>query len=170
MSVSITVTPLVTSSIPGDQADENTLPSALSTVFFSFNINFIPEALEEYGSISSVSCSIPYNGVNFSVVNNNPNNYQVNISGTINNNNLFIGEYFKFYMPDGTVQTLDRDEALDFKSVVEWSPPVTRIAVRPYIFSIVRSIPINITLNQYAYWEFNTSLNAFQAFVDSGAF
>lgn len=169
MSVSTSVTPLVTSSIPGDQSDESTLPSALSTVYFSFNVSFVPADVEE-GGITSVSCSIPYSGVNFSTVSSSPSNYVVNISGTVSNDNLFTGEYYKFYMPDGTVQTLDRDAASDFKSVVEWNPPVVRTVVRPYYFTVVLGTPINITKNQYAYWEFNTSLNAFQAFVDSGAF
>ena len=169
MSVSASVTPIVTSSIPGDQADASTLPSALSTVYFSFDVSFVPGDVEE-GGITSVSCSIPYSGVNFSIVSNNPTNYVVNISGTITNDNLFTGEYYKFYMPDGTVQTLDRDAASDFKSVVEWNPPAIRTVVRSYSFTVDSGTPINITLNQYAYWEFNTSLNAFQAFVDSGAF
>jgi hypothetical protein len=98
------------------------------------------------------------------------NQNTIRVSGTIVN--AFTDGFFKFLMPDNTLQVLPPDTDQEFVALVQWSPPTTKIidfmhTIECKVTNLVDNTfqTDSRTFNQTVYWKYDTSLAQFQSLV-----
>lgn len=151
-----------------------TLPSLYSSGDVDFNISF--EGVEQDTTVSNVTLITPPSsepGLTLSRV--NATTYRV-----IGSVSPAVGEYFNFLMRDKTYKALPVDTSEDWIAVVKWNPASQPWeSLKTYTFSVQYTytsqdlmMSVNatesITINQYAYWFWEPSLQSLQQLVQEG--
>ena len=151
-----------------------TLPSLYSSGQVDFNITF--QGTEPDTTVSEITLITPPSsepGLTLSRV--NATTYRV--TGSVS---PAVGEYFNFLMRDKTYKALPVDTSEDWVAVVKWNPATQPWeSLKTYQFSVrytyVSADPLmggetteSITINQYAYWFWEPSLQSLQQLVQEG--
>lgn len=151
-----------------------TLPSVWSSGEVNFNITF--EGTEQDTVVSNVTLvTAPFSETGITLSRVNSTTYRV--SGTIS---PAVGEYFEFLMRDKTYKVLPVNTNEDWVAVVKWNPASQPWeSLKTYTFSVKYTYVSGdtnmggdttelITVNQYAYWFWEPSLQSLQRLVSEG--
>lgn len=147
----------------------------------NFNIIFTYEETVEEGEETTVITApvievelegdLPFDGGVLTVVSDDT----INISGR--STGIFTDEIFRFLFNDKSEQNLLPDNEEPWLSVIKWDKPSQTEKLLNYKFKVVyddggdalNPIPAGeaeVSLTQFAYWDFNPSLNVFGQLVD----
>lgn len=174
--------PSVSPDLPGQTGAD--IPSIYANSDINFNITFIYEETVGQGEESIVVTApvikvelmgdLPIAGGAFTVVSDDT----INISGR--STGIFNDEIFRFLFNDKSEQNLMPDNKEPWLSIIKWNKPSQTEKLVSYNFKVVYNeggdalnlIPAGeteISLTQFAYWNFNPSLNVFGQLVNESS-
>lgn len=112
-------------------------------------------------SIESISVSAP-DGI---VITNSGSN--VSLNGSLDG---IFNEKWDFVMRDKSIRRLPINNTEDWIAVVKWHPATFNEKLLNYTFNVklVTNETITMTIPQYAYWKWSTSLAKLKDFVKQG--
>lgn len=134
-------------------------------VAFSLDDGAIPPVAVPITSISA-SLSGGYSSVSFTTIDTNPLAYKIRVAGTFTN--VLTGESYQLLLNDGSLVTVPVTGLPSYRSITAWNLP-TQLSklLTEYSFSINSGATI-VTMNQYVYWDLNSSVTAFKSVVAGG--
>lgn len=139
---------------------------------FTSDISFYEEL--EVGSpifqnIELVSYNAPINGLTVS----QKNLTTLTLTGTATN--VIQGGYFKFLMPDKSIQFLPANTTEEYDALLEWSPPPVKVQEFTHTMQVrILKTPSSsnyietLTATQEVYWRYEFGLQAFQTALSKG--
>lgn len=124
-----------------------------------------------YVDATDVSCSTDLSSYGLSIVKTSPNSMV--LSGTATN--VFPNEYYSFLLKNLQVVVLPAINNEEYLSVVKYNTPEPKETSKNYVFTVTypgglfgASIVESITLQQYFYWNYYTSIATFRQAVSKG--
>ena len=193
-SLVITQTPINIPDIPGDLyfqeegiGSPGLLPSSLVGQPYILDLNLFLYNVEAGGEepiltpepITSVLSETPDNtGVTFTVLDPNPLNYQIRLSGTIS------AEFASTYsfvtlniLPDGSfglIENLSTSSSLpEYLALYRWVPYSVLFYLYPIAFSFTANQGAESeairTFGQYVYYDWNSGISQFRAVLAAGS-
>jgi hypothetical protein len=109
------------------------------------------------------SLSGGYGSVSFTTVDTNPSAYKIRVAGTFTN--VLLGESYQLLLEDGSLVTVPVSGLPSYRSITAWNlPSVFSQLLTGYSFNINSGVA-TATMNQYVYWDLNSSITAFKSVV-----
>lgn len=176
MGLSVSISYLTSfPSIPGDRAPDLATGSETEagiTIFksvyeylnFGINLEFSYQTDDESPlpvAIESITATVP-NGIKYTT-----SGSSVNLNGSLSG---IFNEQWDFVMRDKSIRRLPINNTEDWVAVVKWHPASFSEKLLNYNFTVKLETSETVTMSipQYAYWKWQTSLAKLKDFVKEG--
>jgi hypothetical protein len=148
------------------------LPSTYDGVPFYVIFEFLIEEttidplteLETTITFPATTVTSGFNWEQYDIIYSKVNNYTVRLDGPVRN--AFPDQYYRFAMPDGSLQILPFDTTQEFYSLIQYQMPVSQSILLSYPFSV--NMIYDPSVFHWVVWEFQSAVSNIDALVAKG--